>query len=115
MARYKLKVRAGPRVERKRFGDLWSALQELERRGAQLQEGVGAQTIDLKLARKFEPVQQVVARLELAGPGRLRAGIDVRGDGSVEAWTGRFRRSLIRQEPRESAYEALGRTLATRL
>lgn len=110
---YKLTVRAGPKVERERFDDLWSALQTLERRGAELQEGAGARTIDLKLARRFEPVQQVVARLELAGPGRLRAGIDVRGDGSAEAWSGRLRRSLIAQEPRESPYEALSRTLTT--
>ncbi len=111
---YKLKVRTGPKVERERFDDLWSALQALERRGGELQQGAGARTIDLKVARSFEPVQQVVARLELAGPGRLRAGVDIRGDGSAEAWTGRLRRSLITQQPRESAYAALNRMLTTR-
>jgi len=98
-------------VERDRFDELADALAALERRGEELQEEADSRPIDLRLGRKFEPVQQVFARLELAGPGRLRAGVDVRGDGSVEAWTGKVRRNLVDQLPKESAYEALRRTL----
>ena len=111
MRGYTLKTRSGARVERSRFNELGDALAALERRGEALQDNADARTVDLKVGRRFEPVQQVVARLELAGPGRLRAGVDIRGDGSAEAWTGRVRRALIEQQPRESPYDALRRSL----
>jgi hypothetical protein len=57
-------------------------------------------------------VQQVVARATLAGPRGARGGIDVRGDGSTEAWTGRsWRRALVKQRPGEDAFAALRRVL----
>lgn len=105
---YTLKVRSGPRVERTRFAELNAALTALESRGSTLAAGVDSREIDLKV-RRFEPVAQVVARLELKGPKRLRAGLDVRGDGSVEAFTGSLRRRVIEQRPDESPYGALAR------
>jgi len=98
-------------VERARFDELAKALAALERRGEELQDDADARAVDLKVGRRFAPVQQVVARLELVGPGRLRAGVDVRGDGSAEAWTGRVRRKLVEQLPRETPYDALRRAL----
>jgi hypothetical protein len=43
------------------------------------------------------------------GPQRLRVGVDVRGDGSSEAWTGTIRRRLIDVRDREDAWSALRR------
>lgn len=109
MPSYVVTVRRGPRVEKLRFDDLPGALEAIEQRGRELQNGVGAMAVGGRMMRRIEPVQQVVARLELSGPGRLRAGIDVRGDGSSEGFTGRVRRRLIEQRRGESAYQALRR------
>jgi hypothetical protein len=59
-------------------------------------------------------VQQVQLRAELAGPG-ARAGVDVRGDGSAEAYVGRVRRRLVEQRRGETPYDALRRTLGAGL
>ena len=113
MAGYRLRVRAGPKVERSKHDDLDSALRKLEQRATELQQTAPRRAIDIK-TRQFEPVQQVAARLELSGPDRLRAGVDVRGDGSVEAWTGTLRRQVVEQKRRESPFDALRRVTKSR-
>lgn len=108
-ARYRLTVRVGPRVERTRHERLDDALAALEARLADLGATRGHTRA---LTREYEPVAQVAARGEVAGPGRLRGGIDVRGDGSAEAYRGRVRRSVIEQAPGEDAFAALRRALS---
>jgi hypothetical protein len=108
---YTLTIRLGPKVDRERYSDLDAALRAIEQHGHELERSTGARGRGGTLIRRIEPVQQVVARLELAGPDRLRAGVDVRGDGSSEAFTGRVRRRLVEQRGRESAYDALRRAL----
>jgi hypothetical protein len=105
-----VKVRSGPKVERAKHAELEEALAAIERRGRELESSAVGRTMKGLLGRDFEPVQRVVGRIELAGPGRVRAGVDVRGDGSAECWTGRLRRELVEQRKGESAYDALRRT-----
>lgn len=113
-ARWKLTVRAGSRVERATFTVLPQALARLEARARELVGGASDRPAAKRL--RFAPEEQVLARLELAGPERLlprvRAGLDVRGDGSVEVYRGRVRRDVITPERGETPYAALARALA---
>jgi hypothetical protein len=109
MARYTLTARISGKVEHERFGDLDAALDALERRGHALQGQADADTVGGSLMRRFEPEDQVTARLELSGPGRMRVGVDVRGDGSAVPFTGRLLRKPVERRKRESAYDALRR------
>ncbi len=107
---WRILVRNGPRVEKHRADDLAAALDLLEREGRALAAGPRRAAVTMR-AREFSPQQQVAGRVELSGPG-VRAGVDVRGNGDTEAWTGRVRRRVVEQEERESPYAALRRVLA---
>ena len=109
---YTLTIRAGAKVRKEQHPELAEALAALEREARGLQGSADGRAQGGTLIRRLEPVQVVVARLELTGPGRLRAGVDVRGDGSSEAFTGRLKRRVVEQRAEESAYDALRRELS---
>jgi hypothetical protein len=111
VADYTLTVRSGGKVRKERHRELDDALAAMERFAGELADGAHARPAGGFLMRRLDPVQQVVGRIELAGPGRVRAGVDVRGDGSSEAFVGRVRRRLIKQEGNETAFDALRRAL----
>jgi hypothetical protein len=111
MAGFTLTTRIRGKVERDRFDTLDAGLEALERRGQTLQGRADADVVGGSLMRRFEPESQVTARLELRGRG-VQAGVDVRGDGSAVAFTGRLRRSEVVRRHRETAYDALRRTMA---
>ncbi len=104
---YKVKIRIGPTVERHTAESLDAAVAVARER---LTAARPRATVKLPL-REIAPVAQVAARAEIAGGGR-HGGLDVRGNGDVEAWTGRLRRRVVEPRARESAYEALRRALA---
>jgi hypothetical protein len=107
---YRVVVRSGPRVDRLEAGSLDAAIELIEQRARALADGPEREAVELRY-KTFEPVQQVAHRIELSGPRRMHAGVDVRGDGSIEAWTGRLRRRVVEQERGESPYDALRRAL----
>ena len=111
---WRVTVRVGPRVERATHDSLQDALRALEDRAQALSDAGERPALDVRY-RTYAPAQQVAARLELAGPQRLmpsvRAGLDVRGDGSSEAYLGRVRRQLVEPRRRETPVQALRREL----
>jgi len=108
---FRVTVRRPGKVEREEADTLDAALAVLRARAEAVAAGPAREPIDLRV-RRIEPVQQVALRLEVRTPEGRRAGIDVRGDGSAEAWTGRIRRAVVSAEAGEDAYAALRRVLS---
>jgi hypothetical protein len=104
---WRVVVRTGPRVERHRAESLDEALELLETEARVAANTERRGEVDARY-RTFTPAEQVAARIELRSP---RAGFDVRGDGTVQAWTGRIRRRLVEPEGDETVYDALRRAL----
>src|SRR4051794_19317535 len=110
MARYKLTARVSGTVNHEDFETLGEALDGLERSGLSLQGKADAALVGGSLMRRFEPEQQVTARLEISGRG-VRCGVDIRGDGSSVPFVGRVRRKEIERARDESSYDALRRVV----
>jgi hypothetical protein len=111
---YTVTIRVGPRITRSRHDALGEAIDRLEIELTTL--GPAARRDARKaLSREFAPADQVSARGELSGPSRLRptvrAGADVRGDGSITVYRGKVRRALVVPERGERPFDALRRTL----
>lgn len=107
-------VRRGGRVERDRLPELAAALELVEARTEELVSTAPRRPVDARF-RRFAPGEQVFARIELAGPerllSRLRAGVDIRGDGSCQPYVGRLRRTVLERRGSESAAATLRRAL----
>lgn len=114
MARFSLLVRDGSRTTRHAAGSLDELFTLVDLHVEALERGARDKPAKTPL-RDYKPIEQVAGRVQISGPrtrgfGRERAGLDVRGDGSIEAWVGRVSRRLIEQQPGESAVDALRRT-----
>lgn len=112
--KWTLTVRDGPRVGHKRFQTLGEAVDAMERELDELAPSTRRRAIQVP-GKRFEATRQVAVRAEVAGPGGWgsapRGGVDMRGDGSTEAYTGRLRRRLVELAPGETPYEGLRRVL----
>jgi hypothetical protein len=108
-------IRRRGTTEKARFPTLDAALDALETElRAAATVAARAPRVERALGREYEPVQQVAVRGELRGPRGLRAGVDVRGDGSAEAFAGRIARRMIAIGDHEDAWTALRRELQDR-
>jgi hypothetical protein len=110
--RYTLTVRTQGTPHKHRFDRLDAALAGLEHEARDLAGSADHRSYGGTLIRRLDPARIVVARLELSGPRGLRAGVDVRGDGTSEAFTGRVRRRVLDQRDGESAFDALRRAVS---
>jgi hypothetical protein len=109
LSAWRVTVRTGPKVERVHAESLDEALDALELHARAAANTERRPAVDMHV-RRYEPADQVAVRAELRGRG-VAAGVDVHGDGSVAAWTGRVRRRAVEAQDGESPYEALKRTL----
>jgi hypothetical protein len=112
---YRVTVRHGSAVRRSRAGSLAEALDALESAARDIARTSRPKTVEMRV-RRWEPGDQVVGRVEITGPQRfapsVRAGVDVRGDGSMTAHVGRARREAVAERDDESALQALRRALS---
>jgi hypothetical protein len=112
--KWTLTVRDGPRVGHKRYESLGETVDAMERELDELVPTAKRRAVQVP-GKRFDAARQVAVRAEVAGPGgwgtRPRGGVDMRGDGSLEAYTGRLRRRLVELAPGETAYEGLRRAL----
>ncbi len=111
---YRLLVRTGGKVRTLDAATLAEGMMLLESEVRAAASSARPAAVDLRY-RRFDPAEQVAARIELSGPGRwrplVRVGMDVRGDGTLEAWSGRVGRAPLEPAEGESPFDALRRSV----
>jgi hypothetical protein len=108
VSKWKVTFRHGSSVGREKFETLDEAIAEARRRVAEVQREDRLPPVSM--LRDFTPEQQVQARIEISGPGLIRApegGIDVMGDGNAIAYTGAIRKRQIAVDSLDEALENL--------
>jgi hypothetical protein len=107
-----LTVRVGPEVSHSDFEDLGEAVATMRERALAIRaEGPRKTTTML---REFKPSDQVHARLQISGRGRLRkptAGVDVRGDGAFMPYRGGVGRAELDSTNHETPFDLVRETL----
>lgn len=112
MAKWKLTVREGPKVERRSFGELDDALAAARETAEGILSTAPLRTV--KAIRDYEPDHLTKARIELTGKGLLRpptAGLDIRGDNTAIGYTGAVRRKPLKAEGVGAIFKAIRQAL----
>ncbi len=110
--RWKLTVRNGSDVEHANFDDLGEAVAAMRERALAIRAEGPARPI--RSLRRFEPEDQVLARLQLSGRGFLRkptAGVDVRGDGTFMPFAGGVGREELDPTKHDTPFDLVRETL----
>jgi hypothetical protein len=110
---WRLTVRDGPDVQKLSFGTLEQALDAVRETVERVRRQ--GDLPDINALRDFSPNQRVHARIEVSGPGRLRApkaGIDVMGNGAVMAYRGTVNKQALGADSLAEALDRLRETLS---
>lgn len=113
MAAWKLTIRDGSDVRRTKYDDLGAALEEARKAIDDVLSRGPLKKI--KAIRDYEPEIQVKARVEISGKGLFSpptAGVDVRGDNSLVAYSGAVARRPLEAESSGQAVEAMREALS---
>jgi hypothetical protein len=109
---WKLTVRNGAEVDHEGFDDVAEAVARMRERALDIRAEGPPKTSNV--LRKFEPKDQVTARLELSGRGLFNkpaAGIDVRGDGTFTPYRGGLRREELDPSGHDTPFDLVRETL----
>jgi hypothetical protein len=107
-----LTVRNGAEVDHEGFDDIGEAVARMRERALEIRAEGPPKVANV--LRKFEPEDQVHARLELSHGGFLRkqaAGIDVRGDGTFMPYRGGLRREELDPSGHDTPFDLVRETL----
>ncbi|MBJ7347796.1 MAG: hypothetical protein JHC87_04395 [Thermoleophilaceae bacterium] len=113
---YTVRVRDGSKTSRSQYELLEDALVFCEAEAKRMAQEAPNRPVETGM-RKFDPVDLVAGRVELSTGSWLRrsarsAGLDIRGDGSIEAYSGRISRSVVVFRVGETTFDALRRAIA---
>jgi hypothetical protein len=111
--KWKLTVRNGPDVDHASFADLGEAVASMREQALAIRaEGPNK---PVNSVRRFEPRQQVNARLQLSRRrglfGKETAGVDVRGDGSFVPFAGGVTREELDPTDHDTPFDLVRETL----
>ena len=105
-------MRNGAEVDHEGFDDIGAAVAAMRERALRIRaEGPPKSS---NLVRKFEPKDQVTARLELSRGGFLNkraAGVDVRSDGTFTPYRGGLRREELDPSGHDTPFDLVRETL----